>query len=161
MNKRFLVLFLFVISLFLLLSTVSAEDIGVDDSNVDFDVLSEDQPVDNSEDSNANANSDDSSDDTDDSANDINSNELDSSKTPYKFTSARNISSTYGNRVKFSVKVLNNEGKAINHTLVTFKVSGKTYNRYTNIKLPFINGILEPMCLEIKGLRQMFLTLHS
>ena len=84
MNKRFLVLFLFVISLFLLLSTVSAEDIGVDDSNVDFDVLSEDQPVDNSEDSNANANSDDSSDDTDDSANDINSNELDSSKTPYK-----------------------------------------------------------------------------
>ena len=132
MNKRFLVLFLFVISLFLLLSTVSAEDIGVDDSNVDFDVLSEDQPVDNSEDSNANANSDDSSDDTDDSANDINSNELDSSKTPYKFTSARNISSTYGNRVKFSVKVLNNEGKAINHTLVTFKVSGKTYNRYTN-----------------------------
>ena len=132
MNKRFLVLFLFVISLFLLLSTVSAEDIGVDDSDVDFDVLSEDQPVDNSEDSNANANSDDSSDDTDDSANDINSNELDSSKTPYKFTSARNISSTYGNRVKFSVKVLNNEGKAINHTLVTFKVSGKTYNRYTN-----------------------------
>ena len=132
MNKRFLVLFLFVISLFLLLSTVSAEDIGVDDSNVDFDVLSEDQPVDNSEDSNANANSDDSSDDTDDSANDINSNELDSSKTPYKFTSTRNISSTYGNKVKFSVKVLNNEGKAINHTLVTFKVSGKTYNRYTN-----------------------------
>ena len=132
MNKRFLVLFLFVISLFLLLSTVSAEDIGVDDSNVDFDVLSEDQPVDNSEDSNANANSDVSSDDTDDSANDINSNESDSSKTPYKFTSTKNISSTYGNKVKFSVKVLNNEGKAINHTLVTFKVSGKTYNRYTN-----------------------------
>ena len=132
MNKRFLVLFLFVISLFLLLSTVSAEDIGVDDSNADFEVLSEDQSVDNSEDSNANANSDVSSDDTDDSANDINSNELDSSKTPYKFTSTRNISSTYGKKVKFSVKVLNNEGKAINHTLVTFKVSGKTYNRYTN-----------------------------
>ncbi len=132
MNKRFLVLLLFVISLFLLLSTVSAEDIGVDDSNADFEVLSEDQSVDNSEDSNANANSDVSSDDTDDSANDINSNELDSSKTPYKFTSTRNISSTYGNKVKFSVKVLNNEGKAINHTLVTFKVSGKTYNRYTN-----------------------------
>ena len=132
MNKRFFVLFLFVISLFLLLSAVSAEDIGVDDSNADFEVLSEDQSVDNSEDSNANANSDDSSDYTDDSANDINSNELDSSKTPYKFTSARNISSTYGNRVKFSVTVLNNEGKAINHTLVTFKVSGKTYNRYTN-----------------------------
>ena len=132
MNKRFLVLFLFVISLFLLLSTVSAEDIGVDDSNVDFDVLSEDQPVDNSEDSNANANSDDSSDDTDDSADDVTNSELDSSETPFSFTSTKNISSTYGKNVKFSVKVLNNEGKAINHTLVTFKVSGKTYNRYTN-----------------------------
>ena len=132
MNKRFLVLFLFVISLFLLLSTVSAEDIGVDDSNVDFDVLSEDQPVDNSEDSNANANSDVSLDDTDDSADDVTNSELDSSETPFSFTSTKNISSTYGKNVKFSVKVLNNEGKAINHTLVTFKVSGKTYNRYTN-----------------------------
>ena len=75
---------------------------------------------------------DDSSDDTDDSANDINSNELDSSKTPYKFTSTKNISSTYGKKVKFSVKVLNNEGNPINHTLVSFKVNVKTYNVYTD-----------------------------
>ena len=131
MNKRFLVLFLFVISLFLLLSTVSAEDI-VADSNADLDVLSDEQSVYNSEDSNGNANSDVSLDDTDDSADDVTNSELDSSETPFSFTSTKNISSTYGKNVKFSVKVLNNEGKAINHTLVTFKVSGKTYNRYTN-----------------------------
>ena len=56
----------------------------------------------------------------------------DSSKVPSKFTSSKNISSTYGKKVKFSVKVLDEEGKAINHTLVTFKVSGKTYNVYTD-----------------------------
>ena len=97
-----------------------------------MDVLSDEQSVYNSEDSNGNANSDVSLDDTDDSADDVTNSELDSSETPFSFTSTKNISSTYGKNVKFSVKVLNNEGKAINHTLVTFKVSGKTYNRYTN-----------------------------
>ena len=59
MNKRFLVLLLFVISLFLLVSAVSAEDMEVGNSNTDLDVLSEDQSVDNSADSNDNADSDD------------------------------------------------------------------------------------------------------
>ena len=52
MNRRFSVLVLLGISLFLLLSAVSAEDIGSDDSNADFDVFNEDLSVENSDDSN-------------------------------------------------------------------------------------------------------------
>lgn len=135
MNKRFLVLLLFVISLFLLVSAVSAEDMEVGNSNTDLDVLSEDQSVDNSADSNDNADSDDSTDDstTDSSSPDSSADSaIQFNDTPYKFTSTKNISSTYGKKVKFSVKVLNNEGNPINHTLVSFKVNGKTYNVYTD-----------------------------
>ena len=99
--------------------------------------LSEEQSIETSEISNDSANSDISLDATGNSTgnasnNSSNNSSIDSSKVPYKFSSTKNISSTYGKKAKFSVKVLNNEGKAINHTLVTFKVSGKTYNRYTN-----------------------------
>ena len=137
MNKRFLALALFGISLFLLVSSVSAEEIGSDDSNANIEI-SEEQSIETSEVSRDDANSDISLDATDNSTenasnNSSNNSSTDSSKAPSKFSSTKNISSTYGKKAKFSVKVLNNEGKAINHTLVTFKVSGKTYNRYTNV----------------------------
>ena len=133
MNKGFLVLALFGISLFLLASAVSAEDIGSDDSNANIEVIDEGQSIETSDISSDSANSDSSLDATGNSTgNASNNTNIDYSKVPYKFSSTKNISSTYGKKAKFSVKVLNNEGKAINHTLVTFKVSGKTYNRYTN-----------------------------
>ncbi|MBQ2962358.1 succinylglutamate desuccinylase/aspartoacylase family protein [Methanobrevibacter sp.] len=140
MRNKFLILALLAISLFLLLASVSAEDIVADDSSTDIEVQTGEQSVDNSD--TANENNDDNSlvagDDSNDSTQSATSNatnngsDADSSKVPYKFTSTKNISSTYGKKAKFSVKVLNKEGKAINHTLVTFKVAGKTYNRYTN-----------------------------
>ena len=141
MEKRFSVLVLLAISLFLIVSAVSAEDIA-DDSNADIEVPSE-QSVDNlscyNEDLDTSLEATDNSNDSNNiilssnSANvPINSSSVDYSKVPSKFTSSKNISSTYGKKVKFSVKVINKEGKAINHTLVTFKVNGKTYNRYTN-----------------------------
>ena len=138
MNKRFLALALFGISLFLLVSSVSAEEIGSDDSNANIEVFSQEQSIETSEVSSDDANSDISLDATGNSTenasnNSSNNSSTDSSKVPSKFSSTKNISSTYGKKAKFSVKVLNNEGKAINHTLVTFKVSGKTYNRYTNV----------------------------
>ena len=133
MNKGFLVLALFGISLFLLASAASAEDIGSDDSNANIEVIDEGQSIETSDISSDSANSDSSLDATGNSTgNASNNTNIDYSKVPYKFSSTKNISSTYGKKAKFSVKVLNNEGKAINHTLVTFKVSGKTYNRYTN-----------------------------
>ena len=133
MNRRFSVLVLLGISLFLLVSSVSAEEIGSDDSNANIEI-SEEQSIETSEVSRDDANSDISLDATDNSTeNASNNSSTDSSKVPSKFSSTKNISSTYGKKAKFSVKVLNNEGKAINHTLVTFKVSGKTYNRYTNV----------------------------
>ena len=132
MNKRFLAFALFGISLFLLVSSVSAEEIGSDDSNANIEI-SEEQSIETSEVSRDDANSDISLDATDNSTENASNSSTDSSKAPSKFSSTKNISSTYGKKAKFSVKVLNNEGKAINHTLVTFKVSGKTYNRYTNV----------------------------
>lgn len=139
MNKGFLALALFGISLFLLLSSVSAEDIVSGDSNASIEVIGEGQSIETSDISSDNDNSDVSL-DADAESNDnstenaSNNASIDSSKVPYKFSSTKNISSTYGKKAKFSVKVLNNEGKAINHTLLTFKVSGKTYNRYTNAR---------------------------
>lgn len=133
MNKVFLALALFGISLFLLVSSVSAEEICSDDSNESMEVVSGEQSIETSEISNDSANSDISLDSTGNSTgNASNNTTIDSSKVPYKFSSTKDISSQYGKKAKFSVKVLNNEGKAINHRLVTFKVSGKTYNRYTN-----------------------------
>ena len=178
MKKRFLALILLAISLFLLLSAVSAEDIVSNDSNFDVEVY-EGQSVDNSDLDDTkpvydNANLDNSLNDKDksndnpknnnykssdltnassgtsssssgnstntvanassNSASDSigNSTKADSSKTPYKFTSSKNIKSTYGKKSKFSLKVLDKDGKAINHTLVTFKVSSKTYDVYTD-----------------------------
>ena len=122
MKRRFLALALLAIGLFLLLSAVSAEDIAADANT------NPDNPLDAIE------NSNDTYQDSDSDASDATGNVTseDSSKVPSKFTSSKNISSTYGKKVKFSVKVLDEEGKAINHTLVTFKVSGKTYNVYTD-----------------------------
>ena len=148
MKKGFSVLVLLAISLFLIVSAVSAGDIAYD-SNAAIEVPSGDQSVDNSDEftdamdlddsSEANENSNDSnniilSSNSTNATSIITSNtaSADSSKVPAKFSSNKNISSTYGKKVKFSVKVINKEGKAINHTLVTFKVNGKTYNRYTN-----------------------------
>lgn len=146
MRKGFLLISLLTLSLFLMISTVSAEDIVSYDSNSANDVLS-DESIENSDVSNdieggdssdVGDNAGDISSDLDDSTTDPSSPDpsVDSAiqfnDTPNSFTSAKDISSTYGKKVKFSVKVLNNEGKAINHTLVTFKVSGKTYNVYTD-----------------------------
>ncbi len=133
MNKKILALVLFGISLFLLVSSVSAEEIGSDDFNANIEVFSQEQSIETSEISSDSADSDISLDDTDNSTGNASNNaSIDYSKVPSKFSSAKNISSTYGKKAKFSVKVLNYEGKAINHTLVTFKVSGKIYNRFTN-----------------------------
>ncbi|AMK16088.1 succinylglutamate desuccinylase/aspartoacylase domain-containing protein [Methanobrevibacter olleyae] len=168
MKKRFLVLVLLVISLFLLLATVSAEEIVSDDSNTEIGVFSEKQSVTSSDEPNDNMGDDTSNDlDDNDSKNFSDSNSIsvshsstnittinstttnstaidttttnsniNTSNVPFKFTSTKNIVSTYGKKVKFSLKVLNKEGKAISHTLVTFKVSSKTYKVYTNV-----NGI--------------------
>ena len=115
MNRRFLVLVLFGISLFLLVSSVSAEDVGSDDSNANIEVFGGEQSIETSEVSSDDANSDISSDNLDNSSENASNNaSIDSSKVPSKFSSTKNISSTYGKKAK------------------TFKVSGKTYNRYTN-----------------------------
>ena len=163
MRKRFFILIL--LSLFLIISTSSAEEIVSDGSDSAIGVLS-DVSVDDSaindgwNDSNNidigsdsailsdgldDSNNDDISSDTDASgdshdvsldSNLSNSSDANSSlqvnKTPYKCTQSKNITSTYGKKVKFSVKVLDKDGKAINNTLVKFKIRGKIYNRYTN-----------------------------
>ena len=49
MNRRFLVLVLFGISLFLLVSSVSAEDVGSDDSNANIEVFGGEQSIETSE----------------------------------------------------------------------------------------------------------------
>lgn len=151
MNKKFLTVLFLGISLLLMLASVSAEDIGSDDSNVDIeeqsvemDMSSDNDDSDSSSEVNLGVdleNSDLSGDDSSsnnasqssDSTNATNNGtSIDSSKVPYKFSPRKNISSTYGKKAKFSVKVLNKEGKPINHTLVTFRANGKTYKVYTN-----------------------------
>lgn len=98
MNKRFLALALFGISLFLLVSSVSAEEIGSDDSNANIEI-SEEQSIETSEVSSDDANSDISLDATDNSTdNASNNSSSDSSKAPSKFSSTKNISSTYGKK---------------------------------------------------------------
>lgn len=147
------VLFLMVLGLFLIISTVSAEDVISNDSdsteggdgldgivvndadesnaNVQSTNLANDSSNVSSNSSNSSNNS--SISNSSSSTNNINNNStVQFNKTPHKFSSAKNISSTYGKKVKFSVKVLNKDGKAINHTLVTFKVNGKTYKVYSN-----------------------------
>nr|WP_295608267.1 hypothetical protein [uncultured Methanobrevibacter sp.] len=57
MNRRFLVLVLFGISLFLLVSSVSAEDVGSDDSNANIEVFGGEQSIETSEVSSDDANS--------------------------------------------------------------------------------------------------------
>ena len=55
-------------------------------------------------------------------------------KIPYKIVAGKNVVSTYGKRVRFSIKVLNVKGKPIYKSSVIFLVAGKTYKRYTNKK---------------------------
>lgn len=55
-------------------------------------------------------------------------------KIPYKIVAGKNVVSTYGKRVRFSIKVLNVKGKPIYKSSVVFLVAGKTYKRYTNKK---------------------------
>ncbi len=141
MKKRYLLLIL--LSLFLIVSTASADDTVSDDSGSAIDVNG-DESLDNSDSFDEDGSSDsaidenDDATDTDDSgsspivSNSSNNGAVQFNSTPYKFSSTKNIASTYGKKVKFSVKVLNKDGKAINHTLVTFKANGKTYKVYTN-----------------------------
>ena len=180
MKRRFLVFAVLAMSLFLLLSAVSAED-AISDDSTNFGILGEGPVIDGSDsnddgqddnqendpdanldnadtgsdNSNNNLDNDDTnSDNSDDSsenepssdaANSINNstgNAID--KTPSKISSTKSIVSTYGKKVKLSIKVLNKEGKPINHTLVKFKILGKTYSRYTNsngISVLYINRI--------------------
>ena len=142
MKKRYLLLIL--LSLFLIVSAASADDAVSDDSGPAIDVNG-DESLDNSDSLDDDGSSDTAIDESDDAtdANDSESSPIVSNSsnngsavqfnsTPYKFSSTKNIASTYGKKVKFSVKVLNKDGKAINHTLVTFKANGKTYKVYTN-----------------------------
>ena len=142
MKKRYLLLIL--LSLFLIVSAASADDTVLDDSGPAIDVNG-DESLDNSDSLDDDGSSDTAIDESDDAtdANDSGSSPIVSNSsnngsavqfnsTPYKFSSTKNIASTYGKKVKFSVKVLNKDGKAINHTLVTFKANGKTYKVYTN-----------------------------
>lgn len=46
--------------------------------------------------------------------------------------SGKDVSSTYGKTVKFSVKVSDENGNVLKNKSVTFKVAGKTYNVYSN-----------------------------
>ena len=65
-------------------------------------------------------------------------------RTPSKISSTKNIVSTYGKKVKISIKVLNKGGNPISHVLVKFKILGKTYGRYTNangISVLYINKV--------------------
>ena len=48
--------------------------------------------------------------------------------------SAKDITSTYGTKAKFSVKVLDKQGKVMKNQSVTFKVAGKKYTANTNSK---------------------------
>lgn len=142
MKKRYLLLIL--LSLFLIVSAASADDAVSDDSGPAIDVNG-DESLDTSDSLDDDGSSDTAIDESDDAtdANDSESSPIVSNSsnngsavqfnsTPYKFSSTKNIASTYGKKVKFSVKVLNKDGKAINHTLVTFKANGKTYKVYTN-----------------------------
>ena len=192
MKNRFLVFILLIISLFLLLSAVSAEEMICEDSYANSGIISEDQSlnclgsgvlgdqgssdktggsdnsdgaggdngVDSTDDGNSDAsgggNTDGNSDASggadgdnaggntnDDGGANSNSNSSNSVpasttstnsadnslKVPYKFTSTKNVVSTYGKKVFFNVKVLNKQGKPIDHALVSFKFSGKTYKQ--------------------------------
>ncbi len=135
---------LILLSLFLIVSAASADDTVSDDSGPAIDVngdesldTSDSLDDDGSSDTAINE-SDDATDTNDSGSNPIVSNSSNNgsavqfNSTPYKFSSTKNIASTYGKKVKFSVKVLNKDGKAITHTLVTFKANGKTYKVYTN-----------------------------
>ena len=160
MRKMFLV-FALVLSLFLVISTLSAEEIIPDEQTTQTGLFSVDQSVSGSDaagnnknglvsdslndsnTSNGNFNNNSQSSGTSDAVTAIednatngmvNSTAIDSSKVPYKFSSGKDMVSTYGKKVKFSVKVINKQGKAINHTLVKFKVSTRTYNVYTDAK---------------------------
>ena len=141
MKKRYLLLIL--LSLFLIVSTASADDTVSDDSGSAIDVNG-DESLDNFDSFDEDGSSDSAIDESDDAtdtndsgsstivSNSSNNGAVQFNSTPYKFSSTKNIASTYGKKVKFSVKVLNKDGKAINNTLVTFKANGKTYKVYTN-----------------------------
>ena len=154
--------FALILSVFLIISAVSAEEIISDDSNEDIGTIGADQSVSDFTDATtssttcstadasgsvtcstasitANVSGSSTSNSsysigsvTANASNASNSTAIDPSEMPYKFTSGKNIASTYGKKVKFSVKVLNNKGKPINHTLVNFKASAKTYKVYTD-----------------------------
>lgn len=49
-------------------------------------------------------------------------------------TLSKNIKSVYGKKVKYNLRVVDNYGKLMKKTLVTFKVDKKVYKRYTNGK---------------------------
>lgn len=48
--------------------------------------------------------------------------------------SSKDVTSTYGTQTKFTVNVLDKQGKVMKNELVTFKVNGKNYQSYTNSK---------------------------
>lgn len=100
------------------LSAVSASDNGTDNAtlaSIDEGVVETPEvetPI--STESNA----------TDSSGND--SSDVEPVKEVSKF-SAKDVTSTYGKTVKFSVKLLDSDGNPMANKLVTFKVNGKTY----------------------------------
>ena len=126
MNKGFLVLALFGISLFLLVSSVSAEDIGSDDSNANIEVIDEGQSIETSDISSDSANSDSSLDVTGNSKENASNNaSIDSSKVPSKFSSTKNISSTNASGIAYVYLNLNAGKYAIKYN--ASGISGKNY----------------------------------
>ena len=50
------------------------------------------------------------------------------------YLTGKDVTSTYGSKVKFSVKVLNKNKKVLKNKLVTFKVDNKKHTSYSNLK---------------------------
>lgn len=124
-SKKLFLIFLF---LFLAISTVSASDAdNVTLTDVDEPVLNV-----SSKDT-VSFETPDLKRASDDANSTLTSNEAASSAKQVKFTS-KNIASTYGKKVTFSVKLSDDKGNLLKNKSVKFKVAGKTYNVFSNSK---------------------------
>lgn len=117
MKKRYLLL-IFIFSLYLL-SIVSAENT----TNINND--SSELIIQNNSYSELNNSYDITN-------NSVNNENLSNEKVFSSKVISKNITSTYGKKVKYTIKVFDNFGKARNNTLITFKINNKIYNYCTD-----------------------------
>lgn len=117
MKKRYLLL-IFIFSLYLL-SIVSAENT----TNINND--SSELIIQNNSYSELNNSYDITN-------NSVNNENLSNEKVFSSKVISKNITSTYGKKVKYTIKVFDNFGKARNNTLITFKINNKIYNHCTD-----------------------------